>query len=60
MYCSKSYVKFSDEQAGLMAIRSFYLGKKNYLVSIEKCEADIPIKKGSASPSIKRTHLPYY
>ena len=43
-----------------MAMRSFYLGKKNYLVSIEKCEADIPIKKGSASPSIKRTHLPYY
>ena len=50
----KSYVKFSDEQA----MRSFYLGRQNYWVSIEKCETEIPIKKESASSSIKCTKFP--
>ena len=54
----KVYVKFSDEQAGLKAMRSFYLGRQNSWVPVEKCEAEIPIKKGSASPSIKCTHFP--
>ena len=30
----------------------------NCVVPIEKCEANIPISKGSVSPSIKRTQLP--
>ena len=54
----KVYVKFSDEQAGLKAMRSSYLGRQNSWVPIEKCEAEIPIKKGLASPSIKRTQFP--
>ena len=54
----KVYVKFSDEQAGLKAIRSSYLGKQNSWVPIKKCEAEIQIKKISASPSIKRTRFP--
>ena len=49
----KVYTKFSDEQAGVKAMRLSYLGRKNSLVSIEKCEAKILINKGSASPSIK-------
>ena len=28
------------------------------VVPIEKCEADIPIPKGSVSPTIKRTQIP--
>ena len=37
---------------------SSYLGRKYYWVLIEKCEAEIPIKKGSASVSIKCTQFP--
>ena len=54
----KVYVKFSDEQAGLKAMKSSYLGRKCFWVPIEKCEAEIPIKKGSASRPIKRIQLP--
>ena len=50
----KSFVKFSDEQAMI----SSYLGRQNYCVSIEKCDAEIPIKKESASSSIKCTKFP--
>ena len=39
-------------------MRSSDLGRQNSLVPIEKCEAVILIKKGSASPSIKRTQFP--
>ena len=53
----KVYAKFCDEQAGLKAIRS-YLDKQNPWVPIEKCEAEILIKNGSASQSIKRTQFP--
>ena len=52
------YVKFSDEQAGIRAMRSSYLGRHSSWFAIEKCETEIPIKKGSASPSIKRTQFP--
>ena len=52
------YIKFSDEQAGSKAMRSSYLGRRNSWVPIKKCETKISIKKGSASPSIKRTHFP--
>ena len=54
----KVYVKFSDEQPGSKAMRSSYLGRQNSWVPIEKCEIEISIKKGSASPSIKRTQFP--
>ena len=39
-------------------MRSSYLGRHNSWVAFEKCETEIPIKKGSASPSIKRTQFP--
>ena len=52
-------VKFSDEQAGSKAVRPSYLGRQNSWVPIEKCEAEISIRKGSVSPSIKPTQLPY-
>ena len=54
----KVYVKFSDEQADVRPIRSSYLGRQNSWVAIEKCETEIPIKKGLASPNIKRTQFP--
>ena len=53
----KVYVKFSDERGGLKAMRSCYLGGRNYWVPIEKSEARISVKKESASPSIKRTQF---
>ena len=39
-------------------MRSCYLGRENYWVPTEKCETEIPIKEGSASPSIKYTQFP--
>ena len=54
----KVYVKFFDEEAGTRAMRSSYLGRQNSWVTIEKCETEIPIKKGSASPSIKQAQFP--
>ena len=53
----KVYVKFSNEQAGLKAMRSSYLGRQNSSVPIQKREAEIPIKKESASPSIKHNQF---
>ena len=54
----KVYVKFSGEQAGPKAMRSSNLGRQNSCVTIEICETEISIKKGSASPSIKLTQFP--
>ena len=54
----KVYVKFSDEQVGLKAMRSSYVGRQNSWVPIEKCETEISVKKGSALPTIKRTQFP--
>ena len=51
-------VKFSDEQAGLKAIRSSYLGRQSSWVPTEKFETEILIKTGLASPSIERTQFP--
>ena len=45
-------------QAGLKTMRSSYLGRQNYCVPIEKSEAEIPIRKGATSPSIKFTQFP--
>ena len=54
----KAYVKFSGEQAGPKAMRSSNLGRQNSCVTIEICETEISIKKGSASPSIKLIQFP--
>ena len=54
----KVYAKVSDEQAGLRAMRSFYLGRQNSWVAIEKCKTEIALKKGFPSPNIKRTQFP--
>ena len=43
----KVYLKLSDEQSGLKAMKSSYLGRQNSWVPIEKCQVEIPIKKGS-------------
>ena len=48
------YIQSFDEQAGSKGMRSSYLGRQNSWVSIEKCETEISMKKGYASPSIKR------
>ena len=53
----KVYVTFSDEQGGVKAMRSCYLGRNNSWVPIKKCKVYIPINKESAPPSIKRTKL---
>ena len=39
-------------------MRSSYLGRQNSWIPIEKSETKISIKKGSASPSIKRIQFP--
>ena len=54
----KVYAKFSDEQAGLRAMRSSYLGRQNSWVAIEKCKTEIALKKGFPSRNIKRTEFP--
>ena len=54
----KVYIKFFDEQDGSEAMRSSYLGGQKSWVPIEKCETEISVKKGSASPSINRTQFP--
>ena len=54
----KVYVKFCNEQSGSKAMRSSYLNREKSWVPIEKCETETSIKKGSASPSIKRTQFP--
>ena len=38
-------------------MRSSYLGRHSSWFAIEKCETEIPIKKGSASPSVNRTRF---
>ena len=54
----KVYVKFSDEQTGIRAMRSSYLGRQNSWVAIEKCKTEIALKKGFPSRNIKRTEFP--
>ena len=44
----KVYVKFSDEPAGLKAMRPSYVGRQNSWLPIEKCETEISVKKRSA------------
>ena len=47
------YVKFQDPQIGRKVMMSSQFTRANCVVSIEKCEADIPIIKGSVSLCIK-------
>ena len=54
----KVYVTFSDKQADLIAMRLSDLSRQNSWISIDKCESEIPIKKGPASLFIKRTQFP--
>ena len=54
----KVYVNFSNEQTGLKPMRLSYLRRQNIWIPIEKCEIEISIKKGPASPSIKRIQFP--
>ena len=54
----KVYAKFSDEQAGLKAIRSSYVDRQNSWIPVKKCETEISVKKGSTLPTIKRTQFP--
>ena len=39
-------------------MRSSYLGRQNSCVLVEKSDIKIPIKKGFASLSVKRTQFP--
>ena len=52
------YIKFQGSQIGRRAIMNNQFTRANCVVRIEKCEADIPISKGSVSPCIKRTQFP--
>lgn len=54
----KVYVKCSDEQAGLKAMRPSYLCRQNVWVPIEKCETGISKKKGLTCPLTKHTKFP--
>ena len=53
----KLYIKFPNQHAGLKALKSSYLDRQNSWVTIEKCDPEIPVKKGSASPSIESTQF---
>ena len=50
--------KFEDPQIGRKAIMFNQCTRANCVMPIEKCEVDIPISKGSVSPSIRRTQFP--
>lgn len=54
----KSYIKMYDEQGGLKAMRSSYLGRQKVWAPIENCKTDIPRINGSTSPSMNRTQFP--
>ena len=54
---SKVYIKFPDERAALKVMRSSYLNRQSYRITIENCEDEIPIKKRLPPPSIKPTQF---
>ena len=45
------YLKFQDSLLGRKAILSDYFAQQNCFVPLQKCDADIPICKGSISTS---------
>ena len=54
----KVYLKFQDPLVGRNAMLSDHFAQQTCFVPLQKCDADIPICKGSISPSIKRTEFP--
>ena len=55
------YVKFSDVQAGLQAMKLHYLGMKNLLIPIAKCENEIRKNKTEGiNISIHQAYLIYF
>ena len=54
----KVCLKFQDPLVGRNVMLSDHFAQQNCLVPLQKCDADIPICKGSMSPSIKRTQFP--
>ena len=45
------YVKFDDQNAGLVTMQSNIIARQQRLVSIQKCEVSFPIKKNKPNPS---------
>ena len=54
----KVYLKFQDPLVARNALMSDHFAQQNCFVSLQKCDTDIPICKGSISPRIKRTQFP--
>ena len=54
----KVYLKFQDTLVERNRILSDHFAQQSCFVPSQKCDADIPICKGSISPSIKRTQFP--
>ena len=54
----KVYLKFQDPAVGRNAILYDHFAQQNCFVPLQTCYADIPVCKGSISPSIKRTQFP--
>ena len=54
----KVCLKFQDPLVGRNATMSDHFAQKNCFVPLQKCDTDIPICKGSISPSIMRTQFP--
>ena len=51
------YLKLQDPLAGRNAMLFDHSAQKNCFVPLQKCDADIPICKGSITPRIKRTQF---
>ena len=54
----KVYLKFQDPLVGRNAMLSDHFSQQNCFVPLQKYDADIPICKGSISPSIKQIQFP--
>ena len=54
----KVYLTFQNPLVGRNAMLSDHFAQENCFVPLQKCDADIPIFKGSISPNIKRTQFP--
>ena len=53
------YLKFQDPLLGRKAILSDHFAQQNCFLPLQKCDTDIPIRKGSISTSIneRKFHL---
>ena len=54
----KVYIKFQDLEIGRKAMMSSQFTRVNCVAPIKKCEADIPISKGSILTCIEPTQFP--